>query len=229
MPDGPRTPGVRAAHAGSGTRLSRRDSRRALATVRDVLHGRRDRPSTADRAYVIYVVILVALIVVFPFVRALMIGLAVPEIAAWTRVLLSATGFPLLCIVLTFAVIALGAFRGPVVPSAAYLDRVVASPLDRGEVLVGSFWRSGAVLGVILLLGAASVAGAEAFAGGLDVLGTTFFLLGAALGSVQLSVLWLLGQRGGRVRGITLAVVGAGALLVLGALLVPGTIRWASV
>ena len=181
--------------------------RKYLANARAVLRGRTGRPTTTDNAYKIYETVLVLLIVIIPPARAIMVGLAVPEVAVAIAESLTLTSMTLALLVLAVAIVVLGRIRGPVVPPAAYIDLVVASPLSRSVTLRRAYGRGRLAFVLLALFGAALLAGGALFAGPIDMLGAGLFLVSAVLCAWQIALLWLVGQLSLPARRVTIAVL----------------------
>lgn len=203
-------------------RMSRAGDKRALAAVRAILLGRRDRPTRSDTAYTIYVIVIGGLVVVFPIVRAIMIGLSVPEISAWALDAWTPRTMPLALLLLSLAVVLFGRLRGPIVPPEPFIDLVVASPIGR-HLSLRRFARRGEMASVLLaLIGAAILLGGVGLAGSLSVPGALLFLVSCVLGGVHLSVFWLIGQLSTPLRRYTILALGALAALAAFAAFLPG-------
>lgn len=186
--------------------------REYLATARAILRGRVGRPTAAKTVYKIYETLLLVLIVIFPFARAVMVGLAVPEVAVAVAGSLTLTSMTLALLVLAVAVVVLGRIRGPVVPPAAYIDLVVASPLARSVTLRRAFGRGRLAFVILATFGASLLVGGALFAGPIDLLGAGLFLVATVLSAWQIALLWLVGQLTLPARRATIFVL----LLVLG-------------
>ena len=188
---------------------------RAWQNVGAVLRGRRERPSRADIAYTIYATIMVAIVVVFPVIRATAIGFTAPELTLPTVAL--APFAPAALALLSTALVGLGRVRGLVLPRQPFIEYVVASPIARSLTLHGTSWAArGSVTGLATLI-AVMLVWAGAISEPITFLGTLAFVLAAALAALQLSTFWLIGQIGGRLRArvlLTLALLSAVLIVV---------------
>lgn len=203
--------------------------RQYLSNARTVLRGRAGRPTAANAVYKTYEIFLLALIVIFPLARAIVVGLAVPEVAVVVAGSLTLKSMTPTLLVLTIAVVVLGRIRGPVVLSAAYLDLVVASPLSRSVTLRQGFGRGRLGFVLLALFGASLLIGGAFFAGPIDVLGAGLFLVATVVSAWQISLLWLVGQLTLPVRRATILVllVLLGVILLIAAIpTVSGIVAW---
>jgi len=173
-----------------------------------MLRARRERADGSEVSYRVYLAIMLAVIVVFPLLRAVAIAL-VPVLPAPSQ----APGIAAILSLLTALCVLAGAHTGPARATLPAIDLLHTTPLPRAHLLAGGAWRAfGLAAGIGLLLaaivGAARLLGGELSARaalGLAAAGTGIGALAAAL--------MLIGQAG---RGARSAV--AGALAVLAAL-----------
>lgn len=179
--------------------------------ARAILRGKRDRPSVADNAYNVYLVILIGLVLVFPWVRAIVLALGLPEaIAAQSG---SGQFLPAILAAVSFALVALGRIRGPIVPVQPYLDLVVASPIPQRRTLAASARGALLLSAGIGCLSAASAVLIRASGAPHDWVGVGAFFAGCVLASLQFAVLWLIGQQQTPLRRWVL--IGLGALTLI--------------
>ncbi len=200
-------------------------SAQAFENARAILHGKRDRPSVADKAYNVYLVIMVGLVLVFPWVRAIVLALGLPEaISAQSG---SSAFTPAILAAVSFAVVLLGGIRGPIVPVQPYLDLVVASPIRQRRALAASARGAVALAAGIGCLIATAAILIRLLAGPIHWAGAGVFFVASVLASMQLAMLWLIGQLQTPLRRWVL--IGLGALTLALALL-PFTgsdfVRW---
>ena len=183
-------------------------STRSRAAAR-IWRGRRPR-TRGDRAYAGYLVVLVAVVVVVPTVRAMWLGAvnpgmrdaltspAMPGAVAWVVAVLWAGA--LMC----------GRERGPALHDPFPTYALAVSDLPRWDAFGAALLRGGAVV-VALTTGAAGLVGGVLLAHGVaGPLGAVGFALAGALVGVIATVAWLAGQAGPRVA----AVVAVGILAV---------------
>jgi hypothetical protein len=191
-----------------------------LRNAHAILRGRIGRPTPADNAYNIYATLLFALIVIFPIARAIMVGLAVPEVAVVIAERLTPTLLTPVLLALTIGLILLGRIRGPVVPSAAHIDLIADSPLSRSVTLRRPYAFGRLSLIALALGGAVLLVGGAFFAGPIDLLGAGLFLVATILSAWQLALFWLIGQLSLPVRrtSIVLLCVALGVVLLLSAI-----------
>lgn len=194
--------------------------RQNLANVRAVVRGRTGRPTPGDNVYKIYELALLVLIVIFPVSRAVMMGLAIPEVSVAVSANLTVNNVTLALLVLALIVVVSCRLRGPVVPSAAYIELVVSSPLARAVTLRRSFTRNRFGFSLIAVVGAVVLVGGSLFSGSADTAGVALFLVAAAVGAWQISLLWLVGQLSTQIRPqiIRLLIVILGITGVLSAI-----------
>lgn len=191
--------------------------------VRALLTLRADRPTTGDRAYLAYLIVLTALIVGFPLARAAVLLLAGPVAAAALAATLTAERVTLLVALLLVVMIPLGRFRGPVVPREPDTDHIIASPLPR-RLTTARGARLAQIVGIALLLSLAALFLVGRLLGDTAGLAApTLALLGIAALGVILSTLWLLGQSSARLRPVIAAVTVSGVALAAAAAVLPGS------
>lgn len=192
-------------------RVASASDRAALRAVRAVLRGRAGQPSSSDRAYALYLAVMLTIIVVAPFVRAVVLQLAgsPPLEPASVDLLLAAV--PAL---LAGAALA-GAHTGPAHARLPEVDLVLSSGLPRPLVLRRAMARV-ALVSVLLLLAVVGVSlGGDATRGALRLPSGLAPLAGAAGTGLLMAAAMLLGQLGRGTRW-TVAVLGAAAGALLG-------------
>ncbi|AZZ56853.1 hypothetical protein [Rathayibacter iranicus] len=203
----------------------------ALRLARSIIRTRAGRPSTGDTVYGIYVTVFVAGVVVFPIVRAAMIGLAMPRIVVFATENLTTERISIALAVITGLVFLLGRVRGPVVPSEPYIETIVVSPLPRSLTLRRPYTAGRMTLLAILLLLAVVLVGGAAIAAPADPLGILLFFVGFAAWAWLLSLAWLAGQWSGPRRravavGLAIAIVIQAGIALLPA--AAGSVSWIS-
>ncbi|WP_308493412.1 hypothetical protein [Microbacterium terrisoli] len=159
----------------------------ALRASRRVLRERADRPRASDVAYRAYVTVLVGVIVLIPFGRAVVLTMAASLATDGVPPAAVAAGGSLLCLGLFLA----GAVCGPAFVSMPYLNAVVDSSIDRRLTLRRAQLRGQ----IIVMVSVAAVAAlAVMAASSVTVVGAVAApVAAAALGSIAGS-LWLAGQ-----------------------------------
>ncbi|AJM77289.1 hypothetical protein C5C66_03410 [Rathayibacter toxicus] len=195
----------------------------SLRLARSIISSRAGRPSRGDTVYGIYVAVCVAGVVVFPIVRAAMIGLAVPGVVVVVSESMTTGRISVALAVISGLVFLLGRLRGPVVPSEPYIETAVASPLPRSLTLRRSFTTGRILLVVVLALVAMTLLGGEAMAVPVDPLGALVFLGGVVCLTWLLSLVWLAGQWSGRHRRVFAVALTVAIVLQVGIALLPAT------
>lgn len=178
------TAGAAARRRGIGSWAEgRRSEAAALAAVRAVLRGRRNRASGEDAAYRVYLVIMLTIIVIAPVVRAIVLWVAdgVPGRPGAAAVAAFGAALALVAVLAALA----GAQTGPARASLPALDLLLSSALPRTRLLRRTI-RAGFVWAALagLLLGGIIVTGRALAAGGVDpwlAVGVCCAMVGAAL------------------------------------------------
>lgn len=197
----------------------------ALRRARRMLRDRAGRPDLRETLFRVYAAVIVAIVVVFPVVRAVFIFLSVP---AGIEFLAESVGAEIWSIVFAGATVVLAAtarVRGPVVPAQPYLMTVVGSPLARALTLRRPFLQSTAlVLAVVLALGGLYL-GVALVAGIPTPAEAVLFAVGVLVGGAALAVVWAGAQS--PYRRIVVSVVTAAAVVQIAvALLSPAVAAW---
>lgn len=197
-----------------------------LGTATGIWHGRQARDA-GDRAYLAYSLVLLALVVVTPIVRAVWLQITTTKSAA--ALVSPSAGVVAGTIVFAIwaAALTIGQSRGPAVAAPFLVHVLVDSDLRRRTV-----FRSRIV--VALLVATVVGGGVAVFVGlALESLGLTgsaavldFTVRGALVGVVA-AVLWLVGQSVPRVAGMLTVVVLVLAVAVVIAKAVPASSQWA--
>ncbi|MFC4222960.1 hypothetical protein [Lysinibacter cavernae] len=169
--------------------------RRALRAARSVVAARAGRPSIADMAYYVYVGILAAAIAGSSVVRAIVLGLVSPAVAAGLQSPLAPGVVSAVVIGLAGVLLLLGKTRGPVVPRPDQVEFLAASPLPRWLSLRRSYLTSTAWLTAVIVVVAALLAVAAGLEFGAGPETVARWMLGAVSVGLLLSVVWLIGQR----------------------------------
>lgn len=177
-----------------------------LAAAKAVVDASRGQAASTDTMYSLYVGVLFAVIYGYSFFRALIQCANVNDAASvfgdtsiWAIVITSV-------IVLVGLAYRVGSIRGPVIPTAPWLDWVVSSPVDRWLAL-RAYWSPIALVGV----GLGSAIGG-AFGGGLWNIadgGPWAMILGVIFGSLAGWIMvfaWLCGQVGRGSRNVPAAI-----------------------
>ena len=197
--------------------MTRSPDRRALAAARAVTAGRAGTATTGDIRYAIYLAVLTAAIVVVPGLRAIVLGLAEPEILT---AMIDPAGYRVVAVigaVLAAAVLLVGPVRGPVVPGPFVTEFLAGSGLARGIALRRPFLIAAAVLAGVAVTVTGLLLGARLPSGVVSGAGLASALVGTVGYSTLIMVLWLIGQAGARrltvpiALGILICAVAAGA------------------
>lgn len=176
--------------------------------VRRMLRARRECADGSEVSYRVYLAIMLAVIVVFPLLRAIAIAL-VPVLPAPSQ----APGIAAILSLLTALGVLASAHTGPARATLPAIDLLHTTHLPRARLLAGGAWRAfGLAAGIGLLL--AGLVGAARLLRGELSAPAALGLAAAGIGIGALAAaLMLIGQFG---RGARSAV--AGALAVLAAL-----------
>lgn len=179
--------------------------------------------TVADRAYLVYMGILLALVTIAPLARGMWMLVTDPVVTAWLLPEVASAEAALIIAAVWVAALVTGRFRGPVVFAPFLAFAFSASPIPRRHAYARPFWRAAITMTLIGTLVAALVSAAWAAQGAATLMGLAGLIVaGAACGMIA-AVLWLFGQCSSvRATGIVvvlLATVGAAVAGV--ALLVP--------
>jgi hypothetical protein len=168
--------------------------RQVLAQARAVAASRAGTPALGESGYAFYVAVLLVAVVAIPLVRALVLGLASPEVLGALISPGSTAVVGLSAAALSAFALLLGPIRGPVLPSPFLAEFLAGSGIARSSALVRPFTVTAAVVSA----GAAVVAGISVAAllvgARAELLPAGLFVAGCVLFSTLLSVLWLIGQ-----------------------------------
>jgi len=147
-----------------------------------------------DRAYVIYAVFMVALVVVAPFARAVWLSATSPEGVA-LLVSPSAPGATVLVAASLWAgALLLGRDRGPALHPAFLTYALAASDLPRSDTFRGPLLRAGALVTAVTTTAAGLVACSVMSQGLAEPFSAAIFTGVAVLVGVIATVAWLAGQ-----------------------------------
>lgn len=169
-----------------------------------LLRELRERPSTSDRATDIYIAVLAVLVFVVPLARWATLQLA--PAMAWD---VGPVHVAIVTAALGVAAVGAGRTRGPVAPTAPYVDWVVSGPDDLARVLRPFWWRSlGGVTAVAVVAGLVVVASRDTWPDPLAAVVLAVVVLAFGL---LLAVAWLAGQSRLRLSALALALLSAAA------------------
>ncbi|MDR3201727.1 MAG: hypothetical protein LBT54_01090 [Bifidobacteriaceae bacterium] len=154
----------------------------ALRAARRVIDGRAGHPTAKDRAYAVYLTVLVIAMAGYPAVNFAVERIGSLEIS-------TSAARPVGMVLLVIAPLA-GAIRGPAIPPLPFTALVVAGPTAQSATLRRTAgWSRGLVAG-----GCAVVAALAAAASGASGWEAAAFAVGAALAGWAVGLAWLLGQ-----------------------------------
>lgn len=167
-------------------------SRRSRAVIS--LWRARTAGTTSDRAFAVYLLLMLALVTMIPVGRAVWLSAASPEGLA----LLSDAAAPevtsLVVAALWAGALFLGSTRGPVVLPPLLTHALAVSDLPRFTAFRSPLLRSGAIITTVCAVAAGVIATSLASHGLADVAGVArFIVVGAIVGAIS-TVLWLVGQ-----------------------------------
>lgn len=165
---------------------------RAAAAMR-IWRARSVRTS-GDRVFLVYLVIMVALVAVFPVARAVWLSATSAEgIAVFASG--AAPGVTVLVVAVLWAgSLLLGRDRGPALLPPFPIHALATSDLPRSETFRGPVLRAGAVVTALTTLVAGLIGGSLMSSGLADPLGAGIFIAAGALVGVVATVVWLAGQ-----------------------------------
>ncbi|MGV8881965.1 MAG: hypothetical protein ACOH19_07405 [Rhodoglobus sp.] len=168
--------------------MSRR-SRAALSLWRARTAG-----TTIDRAFALYLLLMLALVTMIPVGRAVWLSAASSEGFA----LLSDAAAPgvasLVVAALWAGALLLGTTRGPVVLPPLLTHALAVSDLPRFDAFRSPLLRSGVIVTIVCAVAAAVIATSLASHGLADMAGVARFIVVGAIVGVTSTVLWLVGQ-----------------------------------
>ncbi|RLV57203.1 hypothetical protein D9V41_00680 [Aeromicrobium phragmitis] len=152
-----------------------------------LLRDLRERPSTSDRATDLYIAVLAVLVFVVPLARWATLQLA--PAMAWN---VSPMHVALVTGALGVAAVGAGRTRGPVAPSAPYIDWVVSGPDELARVL-RPFWRRSlaGVTALAVVAGLVVVASRDTWP---DPVAAVVLAVVVIAFGLLLAVAWLAGQ-----------------------------------
>lgn len=185
-----------------------------LRTLRRLYGQRGDRWDGRDLAFGIYATLLIAAIVAFPLIRAIVVELARPGVID----ILQAPQAPIVVGALSAAVLAalawFGQLRGPVTPQPFFVTLLATTDLPRGLTLRRPFGTSAALVTAISTAVGLLFAGVLVAAGAATAGRAAVFLLGCVSLGLIGSVMWLVGQRfrSRLLWGVLVALLGIAAL-----------------
>lgn len=188
-----------------------------LAPVRQVWQERAASRTRADTAYLVYVVVLTALVLGIPVLRGAGRLLARPDVLPLLRAEAAPAVVSVLVLFAAAALVLLGGVRGPALLSPFFTATLAASGLRRSLVLHRPLLRSLLGLELVAVLPAVLVGATLLTAGDADPGDLALIVLGAAGCGLLAGAAWLLGQvlRDGVRRVLALALVGAAATSAL--------------
>lgn len=185
-----------------------------VAAVLDIWRGRRIR-TVGDRAFVVYLIVMVALVTIVPVARAVWLSatsddgialLSSPDASRATSMIVAA---------LWAGAWAIGRDRGPALRAPVPTHALAGSDLSRWTSFRGPALRAGAGVTAATTLVAGLVGAALVSRGLADPAGALGFVAAGALAGTVASVAWLAGQAFPRAAAPAALVVLAGGILVL--------------
>lgn len=192
----------------------------ALRTSWRVWRAPRAR-TAGDRAFHLYLIALLSLVVIAPIVRGVWMLVSDPARAAQLAPTAASGNVMLVVATAWIAALLAGGFRGPVVFAPYLAATLSASPIPRQHAYARPFWRTAMVATSIGALLASVVTASWATQGVASGTGAaTMVAMGAASGMIA-AALWLFGQYASpRTTGVIVAML-AGSLIAV--LLAPAT------
>ncbi|MFT4135310.1 hypothetical protein [Microbacterium sp.] len=173
----------------------------------------RNARTAGGRAYVVYAVVMVMLVIVAPLARAIWVSATSPAgIALLTSPIAPrATGF--VVATLWAGALLLGRDRGPALLPPLLTHALATSELPRSGAFGPPVLRAGLLVTAITALVATVIGGGLAHHGATDLLGMAVFVAAGALVGVVTTIAWLAGQSLPRAAvPLALSLFGLGAL-----------------
>lgn len=186
-----------------------------LRTLRRVYDERGQAGEGRDFAYTAYAALLLAAIVAFPLIRAIVVLLAQPEVIAGLQARHAGAVVAALCAMVLVGLAYLGRLRGPVTPQPFVVTLLATTDLPRSLTLRRAFLTSALVITAGTSSIGALFSGVLVAAGTSSLLSAVMFLLACACFGLIGSVVWLAGQQA-RLWQLSTAVI----TLLVGAALV---------
>lgn len=177
------------------------------ATARAIWRARRPGRTGGDRAFALYLAVMLALVAALPVGRALWLGVTDPAVVAALSAPIATDVTAIVVAVLWAAALLVGRQRGPVMAAPFLVRALAASDLPRPAVFGGTLMRSAALVTAVTTLTAGLVAAALSAAGLAGPLGAAGFIAVGALVGVIATVAWLAGQAMPRLAGSIAVIV----------------------
>ncbi|GAA3862301.1 hypothetical protein GCM10022381_03130 [Leifsonia kafniensis] len=168
--------------------------RHILGHARAVIASRAGAAASSEIGYTFYVIVLLVAIVAIPLLRALVLGLASPEVLGPITAPESSSVVGALAAGLAAAALLIGPTRGPVLPTPFLAEFLAASGLPRSATLRRSFLLTTGVVCALALAAAGIVVAARLVGAQVELVPAGIFVLGCVLFAPLLCVLWLIGQ-----------------------------------
>lgn len=177
--------------------------------------------TTGDRAYLLYMAVLLTLVTIAPMARGIWMLVTDPLVAARLLPAAASRDAVLLVAAVWASAVVAGQFRGPVIFAPVLASAFSVSAIPRRIAYARPFWRAATSLTLIGMSFAAMIAAGWMVQGAATPVGAAcVVVVGAACGIIA-AVLWLLGQL------VSARVAGIVVVLLLGmaglALLAPAT------
>lgn len=200
-----------------------RSSVHALKCVRTAYRRRGEAATSTDILYTVYAAVLVAALLGFPALRALIILLTGPDVVSWLAASSTAKLIGTLCGGILACMVALGQMRGPVTVPPFFVTLLAGTDLPRRKTLLRPFLVSAAMVTSLFVIVSALPSFALAWAGITSWAAGTRFILAAGCFGVICSVAWLVGSCV-KWKTAFLLLVAIASATVVPALLVPHTV-----
>ena len=165
-----------------------------LAQLRRLYRKRGDARTRADIGFLFYAGLLVALIVGFPIVRAIVVVLSETAILETLQSPRAGWAVSLVTGVLLVLFAALGQVRGPVTPSPFFVTLLARTDIPRSVALRRSLVTTALVLTIGIAAVAGLLGGVLVVAGGASLWNSLAFFLASICFAVICAVLWLTSQ-----------------------------------
>ncbi|AIY00163.1 hypothetical protein ART_0564 [Arthrobacter sp. PAMC 25486] len=183
-----------------------------LHTVRQMYRLRGDGKTAADVSYAIYVGVLLLGAVAFPWVRAVALTMAEPEVLLFFTDPAAGQIAGVACGMMLVGLAVLGTLRGPALLAPFFTAALAGNDLPRSRTLLRPFLAAAFGLMAVLVGAAVTIGGVLLSTGSSTALQSIAFVAGTACFSVLGGVAWLAGQarheqNSGRLPTVLLAVV----------------------
>ena len=167
-------------------------SHRSRAVI--TLWRARTAGTTRDRAFTLYLLLMLALVTMIPVGRAVWLSAASPEGLALLSDAMAPRATSLVVAALWAGALLVGSTRGPVVLPPLLTHALAVSDLPRFEAFRSPLLRSGVIVTTVCAVAAGVIATSLASHGLADMAGVARFILVSAIVGAISTVLWLVGQ-----------------------------------